>query len=153
LSRSHDLLTRENWEGVGLLDLVHGALEPFGVGAGRAQRFAISGENVRLPPKATLALGIALNELATNAVKYGAFANETGSISIAWNIEPATSGDRLILRWEEKGGPPVTPPSRAGFGSQVLGRGLGYELEGAVVLDYQVGGLSCTIDIPAPGGS
>jgi PAS domain S-box-containing protein len=87
LSRSHDLLTRENWKSAGLLDLVKAALEPFGVADGRAERFIIKGKNLRLTPKATLALGIALNELATNAVKYGAFSNDMGSIVIAWTIE------------------------------------------------------------------
>jgi two-component sensor histidine kinase len=115
LSRSHDLLTRENWESAGLLDLIKEALEPFGVANGRKERFLIAGENIRLPPKATLALGIAFHELATNAVKYGAFSNEAGSILIAWTIEPKPEGNRLILQWEEKDGPPVTPPSRKGF--------------------------------------
>ena len=59
LSRSHDLLTRENWESAGLLDVVNDALEPFGVADGRAERFVITGENIRFPPKAALALGIA----------------------------------------------------------------------------------------------
>jgi PAS domain S-box-containing protein len=81
LSRSHDLLTREKWEGVGLRELVNGALKPFEVVAGRTQHFAITGDDVRLPAKATLALGIALHELATNAVKYGAFANEAAASS------------------------------------------------------------------------
>jgi PAS domain S-box-containing protein len=147
LSRSHDLLTRENWEGAGLLDLVNEALEPFG---GRTERFEITGKNIRLTPKATLALGIALHELATNAVKYGAFSNETGSIRIAWTIEPAPQGDRLILSWQEKNGPPVKPPTRKGFGSRVIERGLAHELEGKVHLDYRADGVVCTIDIPAP---
>jgi len=72
LSRSHDLLTRENWEGAGLLDLLTEALEPFGVAGGRAERIVITGKNIRIAPKAALALGIAFHELATNAVKYGA---------------------------------------------------------------------------------
>jgi PAS domain S-box-containing protein len=149
LSRSHDLLTRENWEGAGLLDLVNEALEPFGVADGRTERIVITGNNVRLPPKATLALGIALHELATNAVKYGAFSNDAGSILIEWKI---TEGNRLILHWQEKGGPPVTPPTRKGFGSRVIERGLPHELEGTVNLEYPVDGVSCTINIPAPGG-
>ena len=153
LSRSHDLLTRENWESAGLLDLVNAALEPFGVANGRAERFVITGENIRLPPKAALALGIAFHELATNAVKYGAFSNEAGSILIAWTIEPTPEGDRLILRWQEKDGPPVTPPSRKGFGSRVIERGLAHELEGTVHLDYRADGVVCTIDIPAPQGA
>jgi len=122
LSRSHDLLTRENWDGAGLLDLVNEAMAPFGVANGRTERFVIAGKNIRLPPNVTLALGIAFHELATNAVKYGAFSNEAGSILLAWTIEPRPEGDRLILRWQEKDGPPVTPPTRKGFGSRVIER-------------------------------
>ena len=150
LSRSHDLLTRENWESAGLRDVLHDALEPFGVADGRSQRILMSGENIRLAPQAVLALGIAFNELATNAVKYGAFSNETGSILIEWLIDPMKEGDRLILQWQEHGGPPVMPPSRKGFGSRVIERGLAHELEGAVNLDYRPEGLVCTMNIPAP---
>jgi two-component sensor histidine kinase len=153
LSRSHDLLTRENWEGAGLLDLVNEAVEPFGVANGRTERFVITGKNIRLPPNVTLALGIAFHEFATNAVKYGAFSNETGSILLAWTIEPTPEGDQLILRWQEKDGPPVTPPTRKGFGSRVIERGLPHELQGTVNLDYHVDGVVCTINIPAPRGA
>jgi PAS domain S-box-containing protein len=153
LSRSHDLLTREHWEGAGLLDLINEAMEPFGIANGRAERFVVTGKNIRIPPNATLALGIAFHELATNAVKYGAFSNESGSILIAWTIEPAPEGNRLILRWQEKNGPPVKPPSRKGFGSRVIERGLAHELHGKVHLDYQLGGVVCTIDFPAPRGA
>jgi PAS domain S-box-containing protein len=150
LSRSHDLLTRENWQSAGLFDVVKDALEPFGVADGRAKRIVIRGENTRVPPKLTLALGIAFHELATNAVKYGALSNDTGSILIAWAIESAPEGNRLVLRWEEKDGPPVTPPSRKGFGSRVLERGLAHELEGSVHLDFRVDGVVCAINFPAP---
>jgi PAS domain S-box-containing protein len=152
LSRSHDLLTRENWEGAGLLALVNEALEPFGVVNERTERITITGDNVRLPPKATLALGIALHELATNAVKYGAFSNDGGSILIEWITKRRIEGNRLILRWQEKGGPPVTPPTRKGFGCRVIERGLPHELEGTVNLEYPVDGVNCTINVPAPGG-
>lgn len=150
LSRSHDLLTRENWESAGLADVVNDALEPFGITESRAERVTIKGENIRFPPKAALAFGIAFNELATNAVKYGAFSNATGSVDIEWKIEPRADGDRLILHWLEKDGPPVAPPIRKGFGSRVIERGLANELEGAVHLDYRKEGLVCTMDIPAP---
>ena len=153
LSRSHDLLTRENWEGAGLLDLVNEAMEPFRVANGRTERLVITGKDIRLPPNVTLALGIAFHELATNAVKYGAFSNEAGSILVAWTIAPAPEGDRLILRWKEKDGPPVAPPTRKGFGSRVIERGLPHELAGRVNLDYPVDGVVCTIDIPAPRGA
>jgi len=150
LSRSHDLLTRENWESAGLFDVVNDAVEPFVSAKGRAERFLITGKNIRFPPKEALALGIAFNELGTNAVKYGAFANEIGSILVSWTIEPRPEGKRLLLRWQEKDGPPVTPPSRKGFGSRVLERGLAHELAGTVQLDYRSDGVVCTMNIPAP---
>ena len=153
LSRSHDLLTRENWESAGLLDIVHDALEPFGVAGGRAERIVIKGENVRFAPQAALALGIAFNELATNAVKYGAFSNGAGSILVEWEVEHQTDGDRLILHWQEKDGPPVSLPSRKGFGSRVIERGLAHELQGVVRLDYPPSGMVCTINVPAPQGA
>jgi two-component sensor histidine kinase len=150
LSRSHDLLSRENWKGAGLHDLVEAALEPFGVANGRSERFVITGKNIRLPANEALALGIAFHELATNAVKYGAFSNAAGSIALTWTIEPMPEGDRLILRWQEKDGPPVILPTRKGFGTRVMERGLPHELGGKVQLDYRAEGLICTINIPAP---
>jgi PAS domain S-box-containing protein len=153
LSRSHDLLTRENCRGAGLLDVIHDALEPFAGMDGRAERVVMSGENIRVPPRMALALGIAFNELATNAVKYGALANETGSIRIEWNVETTQSGPRLILQWRENGGPSVTPPTRKGFGTKMIERGLAHELKGSVQFDYRRNGLAVTMDIPAPATS
>ena len=150
LSRSHDLLTREKWESAGLFDIVHDALEPFGGSGGRADRIVITGENIRFPPKAVLALGIAFNELATNAVKYGALSNATGSILIEWTIETAPEGRRLLLSWKEKGGPLVKPPAQKGFGSRVIERGLAHELESTTHLDYRPEGVVCTMDIRLP---
>jgi PAS domain S-box-containing protein len=150
LSRSHDLLTHQNWEGAGLHDLIDAALEPFGVANSRAERFKAEGANIRLPPKATLALGIAFHELATNAVKYGALSNDVGTIRIAWDTEMQPGGERLILTWREKDGPVLARPTRKGFGSQVIERGLAHELKAKVSLDYLPGGLVCTIDLPVP---
>ena len=134
-------------------DLIKAALEPFGVANGRSEHFVITGSNIRVSPKVALALGIAFHELATNAVKYGAFSDKAGSVLISWTIEPSPDGNRLLLRWQEKDGPPVTPPSRKGFGSRVIERGLPHELKGAVHLDYPADGLVCTINFPAPQGS
>ena len=150
LSRSHDLLTSGNWEGSGLHDLVDTALHPFEVVAGHAERFTIKGDNVFLPPKTTLSLAIALHELATNAVKYGAFSNEAGKIDIDWTVVKQATGRRLTLRWRERGGPPVTAPTRKGFGSWVIERGLAHELNAGVTLEYLPQGLACTINIPVP---
>ena len=151
LSRSHDLLAHENWESAGLLDVVRDALEPFGFADGLAERFTITGRDVRFPPGGALALGIAFHELATNAVKYGAFSDGKGRVSISWTTEAAPEGERLVVVWRETDGPPVTPPSRKGFGSRVIERGLTHELGGKVRLDYRAQGVVCTIDVPAPG--
>ncbi len=153
LSRSHDLLTREKWESAGLHDIVHDAMEPYVVSGDRTDRIVITGENIRFMPKAAMALGIAFNELATNAVKYGALANEAGSILIEWATETAPAGQRLVLKWREKDGPRVTPPAHKGFGSRVIERGLAHELAGSAHLDYRPDGLVCTMSIPVPGAA
>jgi PAS domain S-box-containing protein len=153
LSRSHDLLTREKWESAGLLDIVHDALEPFGVSGGRADRIAVTGDNIRFPPKSALALGIAFNELATNAVKYGALSNATGSILIEWRMKTTPVGQGLLLNWKEKDGPSVVAPTHKGFGSRVIERGLAHELEGTIHLEYKPGGLVCVMDFPLPEGT
>lgn len=150
LSRSHDLLTKADWEGAGLHDLVDTALHPFEGVAGVTERFTVVGDNVHLSPKTTLSIAIAINELATNSVKYGAFSNNSGKITIDWAVVPEVAGDRLVLRWRERDGPPVTPPTHKGFGSWVLERGLAHELGGRVTLEYLTQGVACTIDIPAP---
>jgi len=149
LSRSHDLLSHQNWEGASVREVVNAALEPFKNASGSAERFQLDGPEVRLPPKATLALGIAFHELATNAVKYGAFSNENaGRVAVDWSLDGAPAGDRLRIRWQESGGPPVAPPDHRGFGSQVLERGLAHELSGTVKLDYRREGVACLIDLP-----
>ena len=150
LSRSHDLLTRENWRGAGLRDVLETALAPFGVVAGQDSRLAISGDNLRFPPRTALALGIAFNELATNAVKYGPFANARGTVDVTWSVEATQGGDRVLLRWQETSGPTVAPPVRKGFGSQMIERGLAQELNGTVHLDYRPEGLVCTMEFLAP---
>jgi PAS domain S-box-containing protein len=150
LSRSHDLLHREQWRGVGLHDLVSEALAPFRGDSSRAHRLTIEGENVRLTPQATLALGIAFNELATNAAKYGAFVNDEGTISIKWTVEDEQDGKWLSLQWRETGGPRVTAPVRRGFGTRVIERGLAHELSGKIDLEFLPTGVVCTIFVPAP---
>lgn len=149
LSRSHDLLGREKWEGACLSDLVSKAMAPFSVNGDLAERFTIEGDDVRLSPKATLALGIAINELATNAVKYGAFSNDDGTIAISWTLEQESHGRWLCLNWCERGGPTVTPPTRKGFGSRVIEQGLAHELQGKVDLTYRPEGVVCVIKVPA----
>jgi two-component sensor histidine kinase len=94
-----------------------------------------------------LALAMALQELVTNAVKYGALSNATGQITITWNVEP---GERstLELRWVESGGPAVRTPTRRGFGSRLIERSLAQDLGGQVRIDFAPTGVTCTVHAP-----
>jgi PAS domain S-box-containing protein len=142
LSNAHDLLTRENWDGAELSQVVVEALGPY-----RREQIAIEGPEVRLLPRVALALTLALHELATNAAKYGAFSVPSGRVAITWGVRP---GDppHLIFRWEEHGGPFVLPPQQKGFGSRLIERSLALELAGKVQLTYDPTGVVCEVDAP-----
>jgi PAS domain S-box-containing protein len=142
LSGAHDVLTRENWEGAGLREIVQVALAPF-----EGDRIVTEGPDVRLGARAALALGMALHELATNAAKYGALSGEAGGVKLAWQIRPGEAAN-LDLEWREHGGPPVTPPRRRGFGSRLLTQGVRSELNGAAEMDFAPSGLVCRIAAP-----
>ncbi|MEH3147532.1 MAG: PAS domain S-box protein [Methylobacterium frigidaeris] len=148
LARAHDVLTRESWEGADLGEVVAGAIAPLdGPGEGRP-RFAVSGPPLRLVPRMALSIAMALHELATNAVKYGALSRAGGQVAIAWSV---AEGD-LVLTWRESGGPPVVVPTRTGFGSRLIGRSLARELDGSVEFRFPPEGVTCTIRAPLPGG-
>ena len=146
LSKAHDVLTRENWEGAFLHDVVHGAVDPFRSDA--RERFAVSGPIVRLNPKSALALAMALHELGTNAVKYGALAGESGRVDIGWSRVSGPSSPVLNLVWRELGGPPVKAPDAVGFGSRLIEHGLAAELNGQAAIEYAATGVICTITAP-----
>ena len=154
LSKTHSLLGAENWDRVGLRDVLDQTLHPFGSNDGEPARFSIQGDDVRLQPKAALTLAMVFHELATNAVKHGALSNEVaGQINIAWQVEAAPQGDQMRLRWQESGGPPVMPPGHNGFGSRLIERGLAQELNGEVNLVYEPAGVVCQIVMPVAQGS
>ena len=146
LARAHDVLTRENWEGATLGEVVMDALEPHG-GEPDA-RYDIGGPSLRLDAKTALSISMALHELSTNAAKYGAFSVPTGRVRVDWRIEDGGAEPLLRLVWRESGGPPVSPPERRGFGSKLIERGLAAELRGVVRLNFELTGVVCTIDAP-----
>jgi two-component sensor histidine kinase len=94
---------------------------------------------------------MALQELATNAAKYGALSNASGKIDVSWAVLPGPDRPRLVLRWKESGGPPVQPPTRRGFGSKLIERSLALDLGGAVEIDFAPKGVVCTVDAPIEG--
>jgi PAS domain S-box-containing protein len=142
LSRGHDILTRESWDGAELADIVASVVAAHG----EAERFDIDGPAVRLAPKAALALSMALHELMTNAAKYGSLSAPEGQVRLTWRRSRVEAGERLQLRWEEIDGPPVVKPTRQGFGTRLITGGLARELGGSVVLDHRPAGVVCEID-------
>jgi two-component sensor histidine kinase len=115
-----------------------------------ADRFAIDGPALQLSPGVALSLSMALHELCTNAVKYGALSNEAGQVAISWETTRAPSGATLRLRWQESGGPAVVEPAERGFGTRLLERGIASELGGSVEIKYGASGLTCMIEAPVP---
>ena len=142
LARAHDVLTRQSWESADLDEVVADAVAPLD---GTRSRFAAEGPRVRLAPRMALSIAMALHELGTNAVKYGALSNATGGVSIRWTVE---AGTRLRLVWTERGGPPVAAPENRGFGSRLIARNLARELAGSVSLGFAPAGVTCEIDAP-----
>jgi two-component sensor histidine kinase len=139
LSAAHDLLTAQSWHGAPLDEVVATALAPFeGVQAPQVSR---SGPRVWLSAPRALALSLAVHELATNAVKYGALAVPEGHLDLCWTVH--SSG--LTFSWAESGGAPVVPPVRSGFGMRLLQRNLARELGGEVILDFAPAGVRCEI--------
>ncbi|GJE40324.1 sensor histidine kinase [Methylobacterium persicinum] len=149
LARVHDVLTKESWEGAELSAVVADAIRPLDGGGGTVSRFRVSGPPLRLPPRLALSIAMALHELGTNAVKYGALSNEAGTISIDWTVRRGEQ-TMLLMRWRESGGPPVTKPTRTGFGSRLIERSLARELAGEVNLNYEPTGVVCIIEAPIP---
>jgi PAS domain S-box-containing protein len=141
LAEAHDLLTRENWEGA---DLHEVAARVASLHGGEA-RFELSGPAIRLSPKTALSLSMALHELATNAMKYGALSAPDGRIRVTWDLAPEPGAARLDLAWTERDGPPVTAPTSRGFGSRLIERGLAAELSGSATIDFHPDGVVCRI--------
>ncbi|WP_207455639.1 PAS domain S-box protein [Azospirillum sp. SYSU D00513] len=144
LSAAHDVLTRQSWEAASIREIVAQAAGAHDPGGGR---LVIEGPDLLLPPKTAVSLAMAVHELATNAVKYGGLSGPAGTVEVRWG----TGGGRLGLTWRERGGPPVAPPARRGFGTRMIERGLAAELEGVVAIDFHPEGLVCTVEAPLPG--
>ncbi len=144
LAASHDLLVLRSWQGAPIAEIVRSQLAPF-VGAG-ADRLHLSGPDVMVTPKAAEAIGLALHELATNAVKHGALSNAKGTVTVAWTWDPDKVD--LLLRWIESGGPAVSPPTRKGFGHIVCERVVAELLGGNVSMDFAPDGARWQLRIP-----
>lgn len=139
LAAAHDVLTRQSWEAASIASIVAGAVAPHHAGDGR---LTAEGPALELEPKAAVALGLAVHELATNAVKYGALSTDAGRVEVRW----AVTGRKLELTWRETGGPTVTAPLHRGFGARLLEQGLSEELGGRVRLEFLPQGVTCVVE-------
>jgi two-component sensor histidine kinase len=145
IGASHDLLIADDWHGASLRMLVE---QQLGDHADRfGDQIAIEGEDVMLKPEAVQNLGLALHELATNAQKYGSLSEPDGTVSIRWQF--CEEASKLRLTWQEKGGPPVRPPERSGFGRAMIETVVSRALEGDVNLSFPTKGVRCVIVIPS----
>jgi two-component sensor histidine kinase len=143
LGRAHDLLLQINWASAKLTEVIRIAIEPFETPG--ARRFVVHDSDTEVGPGAVLPLTMSLNELCTNAVKYGALSNPAGRIEIASEVDEKTR--RFKLTWTEKDGPAVPPPTRRGFGTRLIAR-LADQLSGHAQLKYEPAGLVYELDVP-----
>jgi two-component sensor histidine kinase len=143
LGKAHDLLLQSKWTGAKLTDLIHAAIEPFD--SDDVRRFTVRETEIEVGAAAVLPLTMALNELCTNAVKYGALSNNAGHVEIMSALD--SNAQRLSLTWTERGGPPVLQPTRHSFGTRLINR-LARELHGEVQLNYDPAGVVCKFIVP-----
>jgi two-component sensor histidine kinase len=142
LGRVHDLLLKANWASATLASIVQTAIEPFDKGT----RFSVQIPDIDVSPAAVLPLAMILNELCTNAVKYGALSNANGSVAISAAVD--TSKERFSFTWVETGGPSVQKPTRQSFGTRLIEQGFVGELRGEAHLSFEPSGVVCKLDIP-----
>jgi two-component system CheB/CheR fusion protein len=146
LAQTHELLSRGQWTEASLQDLILAELSPHAVGDGA--NVLVSGPPVLLKPRAALVLSMVFHELTTNAAKYGALSTAGGRVEVKWTIT-GDAAPRLQLIWAEEGGPKIESLSRRGFGTELIERGLPFELQGEAKLEVNDGALHCKISVPA----
>ena len=137
MAQAHDLLTCHDHESVSVTDIVTRAVTAFA-----PQRFTLRGDDTTLPAAKALLMSLAMHELCTNAVKYGALSNDDGHIAIDWHGET----DRLVFHWRESGGPQIAQPTKRGFGTSLIQRAMAGE-QGKAEFDYAPDGLRGTLEI------
>ena len=142
LAKAHDILNQTRWTDASMHQVIESTVSAF-----PADRIFVTGPQLPINPKMALSLALAVNELATNALKYGALSSTTGRVAIVWKVEKSETDETcgLSWRWTETGGPKVSPPSRRGFGSLLLERVLATDFGGSVHLDYASDGFNCLL--------
>ena len=144
LAAAHDNITAKNWGPASLARLIEAELAPYS-GTDRS-RFRLVGEDVLVSPEAYTILALVVHELATNSAKYGSLSARAGTVEVA--LARTAFGD-LALRWREAGGPPVTAPTRHGFGSTIITRSIPHDLGGEADVRYKLAGVEAEFLVPS----
>ena len=147
LARTHTRLADAKWSGLALRELIEDELAAYRTGE---TRFALSGPAIQLSPVQTQPLALALHELTTNAVKYGAIRHH-GAIDVTWTLDEMGDARTLRLDWRESGVGPVAEPERHGFGWSVIHGMMEHQLDAEVRTEYGPDGLLLSYRIPLPG--
>lgn len=143
LAEAHNLLSREKWQGSELQDVLRRVLQPYLLNS--AGRVGMFGPKVPLSPQLAVVLSMIVHEIATNAAKYGALSNETGTVTLDWEVFAEHAKPKLRLIWTEAGGPPVVAPVRRGFGSRLIERSARDQLGGEATVDFLPCGVVYTV--------
>lgn len=146
LAKTHNLLTEDYWQTAPLREIALNELRPFA--ESRQPRFMLIGPPVELSADLAVPVGMALHELTTNAVRYGALSVPTGHVRVQWRVSENEGGRRLHLEWQEFGGPPVAEPQHQGFGSTLLQRVLPMQCHAVVEVEYDPVGLRFRMSAP-----
>jgi PAS domain S-box-containing protein len=145
LAKTHTMLVNNTWGGATVQDLFRAELAVYD--DERQSRIRLHGPQLELSSEVALAIGMAAHELTTNAAKYGALSRPDGKVEVRWFVKDGHD-HCLVLEWTERGGPPVTEPTRKGFGSMLLERVLGRQLKGEVTVTYAPEGLRIRVEAP-----
>jgi PAS domain S-box-containing protein len=148
LSRGHDQLVKEQWRSASLRDVVNAIVGALIGEAGGAGRLLVAGPDVELDSSHVQNFALAFHELTTNSLKYGALSLEAGTVDVRWTVEGPESGRILRLSWTEAGGPPVSEPSRKGFGRTMIETLLPQSLGGKGDLEFADAGLIWRLEMP-----
>lgn len=143
-----DQIIAADWKELEAENVIRTALAPF-MEEGSA-RFSISGPPLSLSEQTAGSLALAMHELATNALKYGALSAKDGRVSVTWSRTPAPFGERVVLAWREEGGPPAAQPQREGFGLRLIRFVPAREKDGAVRFEFAPEGFRCEIGFTRP---
>lgn len=149
LAAAQDQLIATAWEEVPLSDVVEATVLPFDCGGARIHR---EGPPLILSAETAVSLTMALHELLTNAVKYGALSNDSGTVTIAWSCSDPACG-RFRLEWKEQGGPTVSAPLERGFGTRFIERGVGCQTGGGSTLRFEPDGVRWVLETALPSTS